>query len=100
MLDQRYFKYIKTIAQCHSFSKAAQILYISQPALSRFVKKVEDELGVSLFDRDTIPLGLTPAGERYLEYLDPVSYTHLDVYKRQLLNSVCREVLGLVNFLR
>ena len=59
MLDQRYFKYIKTIAQCHSFSKAAQILYISQPALSRFVKKVEDELGVSLFDRDTIPLGLT-----------------------------------------
>ena len=70
VLDQRYFKYIKTIAQCHSFSKAAQILYISQPALSRFVKKVEDELGVSLFDRDTIPLGLTPAGERYLEYLD------------------------------
>lgn len=80
MLDQRYFKYIKTIAQCHSFSKAAQILYISQPALSRFVKKVEDELGVSLFDRDTIPLGLTPAGERYLEYLDQFQSLEQEMY--------------------
>ena len=39
MIDQRYFKYIRTIAQYHSFSKAAQALYVSQPALSRFVKK-------------------------------------------------------------
>ena len=54
MIDQRFCKYIKTIAQYHSFSKAAQVLYVSQPALSRFVKKVEDELGVTLFDRDTI----------------------------------------------
>ena len=70
MIDQRLCKYIKTIAQYHSFSRAAQVLYISQPALSRFVKKVEDELGVALFDRDTMPLGLTPAGKRYLEYVE------------------------------
>ena len=38
MIDQRFCKYIKTIAQYHSFSKAAQVLYVSQPALSRFVK--------------------------------------------------------------
>ena len=65
-----FCKYIKTIAQYHSFSKAAQVLYVSQPALSRFVKKVEDELGVTLFDRDTIPLRLTLAGQRYLEYVE------------------------------
>ena len=70
MIDQRYIKYIKAIAQYHSFSKAAQILYVSQPALSRFVKKVEEEMGVSLFDRDTVPLRLTPAGERYLRYME------------------------------
>lgn len=70
MIDQRFCKYIKTIAQYHSFSKAAQVLYVSQPALSRFVKKVEDELGVTLFDRDTIPLRLTLAGQRYLEYVE------------------------------
>lgn len=70
MIDKRKCKYIKTIAECHSFSKAAQTLYISQPSLSRLVKKVEDELGVSLFDRDTIPLALTAAGEKYLNYID------------------------------
>lgn len=70
MIDQRFCKYIKTIAQYHSFSRAAQVLYVSQPALSRFVKKVEDELGVTLFDRDTIPLRLTLAGQRYLEYVE------------------------------
>ena len=80
MIDQRYFKYIRTIAQYHSFSKAAQALYVSQPALSRFVKKVEDELGASLFDRDTIPLGLTPAGERYLEYAEQFQALERQMY--------------------
>ena len=69
MIDKRQCRYIKTIAEYHSFSRAAQALYISQPSLSRLVKKVEDELGVSLFDRDTIPLGLTTAGEKYLDYI-------------------------------
>ena len=80
MIDQRYFKYIKTIAQYHSFSKAAQVLYISQPALSRFVKKVEEELGASLFDRETIPLGLTQAGERYLHYMEQFQQLEAQMY--------------------
>lgn len=70
MIDNRRCKYIRTIAQCHSISKAAQKLYVSQPSLSRLVKKVEEELGVSLFDRDTTPLGLTAAGEKYLDYIE------------------------------
>ena len=70
MIDQRRCKYIKAIAECHSFSRAAQQLYVSQPSLSRFVRKVEDELGVELFERDSIPLGLTPAGHKYLEYIE------------------------------
>lgn len=70
MIDQRRCKYIKTIAECRSFSRAAQQLYVSQPSLSRLVRKVEEELGVALFERDTIPLSLTPAGRKYLEYID------------------------------
>lgn len=70
LIDQRRCKYIKAIAECHSFSRAAQQLYVSQPSLSRFVRKVEDELGVELFERDSIPLGLTPAGHKYLEYIE------------------------------
>ena len=80
MIDKRYFKYIKTIAQYHSFSKAAHVLYISQPALSRFVKKVEEELGASLFDRETIPLGLTQAGERYLHYMEQFQQLEAQMY--------------------
>lgn len=70
MIDQRRCKYIKTVAECHSFSRAAQQLYVSQPSLSRFVRKVEEELGVELFERDTTPLGLTPAGQKYLDYIE------------------------------
>lgn len=70
LIDNRRCKYIRTIAECHSISKAAQKLYVSQPSLSRLVKKVEEELGVSLFDRDTTPLGLTAAGEKYLDYIE------------------------------
>lgn len=69
MIDQRICRYIQTIAQYCSFSKAAQVLYVSQPSLSRLVKKIEAELGVPLFDRDTIPLRLTAAGKKYLEYI-------------------------------
>ena len=86
MIDQRFCKYIKTIAQYHSFSKAAQALYVSQPALSRFVKKVEDELGVTLFDRDTIPLRLTAAGKRYLEYVE--QFQSLERSMRQEFSSM------------
>lgn len=89
MIDQRFCKYIKTIAQYHSFSKAAQVLYVSQPALSRFVKKVEDELGVTLFDRDTIPLRLTQAGKRYLEYVE--QFQTLEQNMRQEFASMGRQ---------
>lgn len=70
LIDQRRCKYIKTIAECHSISKAAELLYISQPSLSRLVKKLEDELGIALFDRNCIPLRVTEAGQKYLKYID------------------------------
>lgn len=57
------------IAQAGSVSKAAQGLYLSQPAVSRSLKRLEEELGVQLFDREAVPLRLTQAGERYLRYV-------------------------------
>lgn len=59
-------EYILMTANCHSFSKAAAGLYISQPALSTIVSKEEARLGVELFNRHTKPLQLTPAGEIYI----------------------------------
>lgn len=66
---QQEQKYIYEVYRSGSFSKAAQKLYLTQPALSISVKKVEKELGVMLFDRSCQPLCLTEAGEVYLRKL-------------------------------
>ncbi len=60
-------KYIITIAECRSISKAACELFISQPSLSSILSNMEKDLGVSLFDRSTNPISLTYAGEKYVE---------------------------------
>ena len=51
------------VADCKSFTKAAEQTYLTQPSLSKIVKKLEDELQVELFDRSTRHLWLTDAGE-------------------------------------
>ncbi len=60
--------YILTIAECRSISKAAEILYISQPALSRYISKLEQELGLELFVRSSGGISLTEAGRIYVKY--------------------------------
>ncbi len=71
-MEFREFKYIKTIAELGSFTKAAQALYISQPSLSHLVARTETELGVTLFDRNVKPMRLTYAGEVYLRHAQDI----------------------------
>lgn len=59
-------KYIIAIAQTHHFGKAAQACGISQPSLSVAVKKLETELGVTIFERCTSDIVPTPVGERII----------------------------------
>ena len=73
--------YIKKIAQAKSISVAADQLGISQPALSSYLKKVEGELGVVLFDRSRQPIELTEAGRVYLDYLDEVVVRQKELMK-------------------
>ena len=63
---QQEMKYIDMVYQKRSFSKAAQALYLTQPALSIAVQKVEAEIGMPLFDRARQPLELTEAGRIYV----------------------------------
>ena len=51
--------YVYTVWKHRSFSKAARELYLTQPALSAAVKRVETKLGLPLFDRASKPLQLT-----------------------------------------
>lgn len=62
--------YIKAIAEARNISVAAEVLGISQPALSAYLKKLEEQLGTVLFDRTKKPLSLTESGRVYLRYLD------------------------------
>lgn len=61
------FIYVTEIAKHKSFSKASNSLFISQPALSKAIKKLEEELGIPIFIRDNVSVSLTEAGEIFLE---------------------------------
>lgn len=61
---------IYTIYQEKSFSKAAEKLFVSQPALSATVKKIEKQIQVPIFDRSSNPVQLTVAGEYYIGYIE------------------------------
>lgn len=65
-MDLRRIRYFVVIAEEGSFSGAAQRLYVAQPALSQQIHRLESDLGVTLFDRTTRPLTLTPAGAALL----------------------------------
>lgn len=61
-------QYLLSIAEYQSISKAADALFISQPYLSRILQRIEIELGTKIFDRSKLPIELTFAGERCIEY--------------------------------
>lgn len=63
----REMKYICTIWEEKNFTRAAEKLFISQPALSATVQKIETQLSIKIFDRTTKPISLTAAGEKYIE---------------------------------
>ena len=63
----RWKHYVLEVYKEKSFSKAAQNLFISQPSLSARIKKIEDQIGVPLFDRSTSPLQLTESGRIYIQ---------------------------------
>jgi LysR family hydrogen peroxide-inducible transcriptional activator len=60
-------KYVLAVAREKHFGRAAETCFVSQPTLSVAIKKLEDELGVILFERGGGELGITPAGERVAE---------------------------------
>ncbi|KOO50546.1 LysR family transcriptional regulator [Priestia koreensis] len=62
-MDIRQLQYFTEVARQKSFTKAADVLHVSQPSLSKMVKVLEDELGVTLIDRSARRIQLTDAGD-------------------------------------
>lgn len=65
-LDIRLMRYFVTVAHTRHFTRAAEQLYISQPALSQAIAKLEKSLGVQLLTRDNRGVELTPVGVQFL----------------------------------
>jgi LysR family transcriptional regulator, hydrogen peroxide-inducible genes activator len=63
-MQLRELQYIVAIAQEKSFVRAAGRCFVSQPALSIAVKNIEEELGVSLFERSKAQVTITPIGQK------------------------------------
>lgn len=77
----RNYEYFLTIADSGSLTKAAEQLYVSQPSLSQYLKRLEASLGVELFDHKASPLKLTYTGERYYNYVKKVKQLDENVQK-------------------
>lgn len=76
---EQNMQYIYQVYQDGSFTKAAETLYLTQPALSMAIRQEEKLLGTVLFDRSHRPLTLTPAGEAYIRAVEQVKYLENDL---------------------
>lgn len=61
------YDYVIKVAELKSISKAAEELYMSQPALTKAINNIEEEFGIQLFNRKIKPISLTYAGEIFVD---------------------------------
>ena len=67
-MNLRDLKYIIAVAETHHFGKAAERCFVSQPTLSGQIKKLEEELGVIIFERTNRSVEITPVGKEIINH--------------------------------
>lgn len=81
----KQMKYFVTVVQCHSFTEAAEICYISQSAISQQIRLLEEELQVKLIKRENRKFSLTSAGEYFYRHclgiLDEIEHLKIETTK-------------------
>lgn len=80
------YRYITTIADSGSFTRAAQQLFIAQPSLSQRVKYIEKTYGINIFTRDTKGVRLTQEGECFVRHARQILNVEDDL--RQKIRSI------------
>jgi LysR family hydrogen peroxide-inducible transcriptional activator len=73
--------YILAVQKFGHFGKASEACNVSQPSLSMQIQKVEDELGIVIFDRATKPVTPTQKGQKVIQAAERVIYAHNDLLK-------------------
>jgi DNA-binding transcriptional LysR family regulator len=79
-MDIKYLKEFIMLAEKGNFLEAADCLYISQSSLSKHIKKLEEELGVEIFDRTTRKVILNEYGQHLLPYAKRIADTEFDYF--------------------
>ena len=95
-MTERQAKYLLTIAEEGSISKAAKKLYVSQPSLSQMLINVEKRYGVELFHRSTNSLTLTYAGEKYIDGVREIM--QIERRMEHLFNEIVGSYAGKISF--
>lgn len=67
-----HLKYASEIAKTGSLNKAAENLYMGQPNLSRAIKELEANLGITIFERSARGMTVTPEGEKFIGYANKI----------------------------
>ena len=86
-LNILHMKYAVEIARTGSISKAAETLFIAQPNLSRCIKELENDLGITIFERSFKGMSLTPEGEEFIRYSSK-ALQQIEAIERKYLNPV------------
>lgn len=71
-MDIKQLQYFAEVAKQKSFTRAAEVLHVSQPSISKMLKSLETELDVILLDRTERKIELTDAGQLVFEYAQRV----------------------------
>ena len=85
-MELQQLKYFKTVAQVGKISAAAESLFVSAPALSTSIARLEKELGMPLFDRTNNRILLNKQGQIFLRYVDQV-FNSLECAQTELRQS-------------
>lgn len=89
-MNLRDLQYLIAVAETNHFGKAAQRCFVSQPTLSGQIKKLEQELGITLFERSNRSVQITPVGDNILVHARLIM-EQVDAIRQQSLS--CQDSL-------
>lgn len=95
-MNLMHLKYVVEIAKTKSISKAAENLYMGQPNLSRSVKELEQDLGITIFKRTSKGIELTLDGEEFVQYAKKILLEVEEVEKKYSKTDIKKERFSII----